>query len=689
MMFLAESSDSFSGPVVHKKSNLFGVAMNFRLSGACLVLSSLTVSVTPASAQSFNQFIGFGDSNIDSGYFLTHPIGHQALYSQSAAVGGGIPTTPGGPENSTLLASYFGLTAIPVGMPGGTNYAASGAENNANNNNNSAAPSTVSQINTYLAANGGAANPNALYLINSGGNDLSYSNNRVMAGTFTAAQQKAYNQQAARDLAAGVTQLAAAGAKYIVVSDGVGGNAGPITSGRINMTNTVYANLVANGVNFIPADNLGMQQIVLHNPAMFGLTSVSNADAPGGAACVNNLGPGQTSYALYCTTLRTPNAAQTSYWADDEHLSAAGQKIEADYNYSLIVAPTEISYLAEAPVKIRAAVVDNIQNQIAISQHQRRDGTYNVWIGGDVSHLAMNSSFPGFPSDPGTPAGGSIGVDYAFGSGWLVGAAFAASTTSQSFSLGGNFRYDDYAASLYGAYRGNSIWANIVGSYGAMHYDVNRIVPIGISTQSNTGSTNGNDPSLAMELGYNFHAPLGASTPAPSMYAKAPAPAPALITHGPVVGILLQQVHVNGYTETDQFAAVGGFTALRFGDQTRNSAVTELGYQASTDVGIWHPFAKLAWNHELASTNRSVTAFVTSFAAVGIVAPGFSMPAALLGKDWASGTLGLSAAIGHGATGFATFNAQMAQGNATFYGGQLGVNVAINAPPELPVKARF
>ena len=61
--------------------------MNFRLSGACLVLSSLTVSVTPASAQSFNQFIGFGDSNIDSGYFLTHPIRHQALYSQSAAVG--------------------------------------------------------------------------------------------------------------------------------------------------------------------------------------------------------------------------------------------------------------------------------------------------------------------------------------------------------------------------------------------------------------------------------------------------------------------------------------------------------------------------------------------------------------------------------------------------------------------------
>jgi outer membrane lipase/esterase len=653
--------------------------------GSILALSTL------AHAQSFNQFVGFGDSNIDSGYFLTHPISgnpaKEALYQQSAAVGGGIPTTPGGPMNSTLLASYFGLTATPVGMPGGTNYAASGANNN-NNLSASSAPSTVSQINSYLASNGGAANPNALYLINSGGNDLGYSLAQFNAGNFTAAQQRAYNQQAAMDLAAGVTKLASAGAKYIIVSDGVGGNTNPITSGRVNMFNTVYLTLASNGVNFIPADNFGMQQIVLRNGAMFGFTSVSNADAPGGSACVNN-SPGSTSYALICTHLRAPNAAQTSYWADDEHLSAAAQKIEADYNYALIIAPTEISYLAEAPVKMRAAIVDAIQNQIQISQNHRREGTYNVWVGGELSRLSAKSGQIGVPDDPGYPAGGSIGVDYAFGARWLIGGAFSAGTTKQSFSLGGDFRYDDYAASIYAAYRGDSIWANIVGSYGVMHYDVNRVVPIGITTQSNLGSTRGNDPSLAMEFGYNFRTPIGGLADVPSMYTKAAPAAPLQITHGPVVGLLLQRIHVSGYTETDQFASVGGFTALGFGYQTRDSAVSEFGYQTSMDYGIWHPFAKITWNHELASTNRAVTAFVTSFAAEGIVAPGYSMPGVVLGKDWASGTLGLSAAVGHGATAFATVNVQMGQSNATFYGGQVGINVAINAPSEMPVKSRF
>jgi outer membrane lipase/esterase len=657
------------------------------------LLTSVLILPTIAQAQSFNQFIGFGDSNIDSGYFLTHPFGNPAqkvLYANSVAVGGGIPTTPGGPENSQLLAGHFGLTAIPVGMPGGTNYAASGAENNANNNNNSAAPSTVSQINTYLTSNGGVANPGALYLINSGGNDLAFSANQVALGNFTPAQQKAYNQQSALDLAAGITKLASAGAKYIVVSDGVGGNVGPITTPRINTTNTVYATLAANGVNFIPADNLGMQQIVLHNPAMFGFTSILNTNAPGGAACVNPNPAivGNTSWALFCTTLRSPNAAQTSYWADDEHLSAGAQKIEADYNYALVVAPSEISYLAEAAVKTRAVVVDTIQNQIAISQKGRAAGTYNVWVGGDVAHLAMNSGVPGFPNDPGTPVSGTFGLDYSLGSGWLLGAAFSAATTSQSFSLGGNFNMTEYAASLYAAFRGGPLWANIIGTYGQSHYDTNRIVPVGITNQSNTGRTDGTNPSLAMEIGYNFQTPVGGLTSQAPISVKAP-PLPVYITHGPVAGILMQRIHVNGFNETDQFAAAGGFTELGFGDQTRNSAVSELGYQASMDYGIWHPFAKLAWNHELASTNRNVTAFVISFAAAGIVAPGFSMPAVLLGKDWGSATLGLSTAIGHGATAYATLNSQISQNNATVYGGQIGVNIALNAPPALPVKARY
>lgn len=73
-------------------------------------------------ASSFNKFIGFGDSVIDSGYFFTHIISAnatlEAQYKASVAAGGGIPTSLGGKMNSVLLAADYGLTAIPVGEPG-------------------------------------------------------------------------------------------------------------------------------------------------------------------------------------------------------------------------------------------------------------------------------------------------------------------------------------------------------------------------------------------------------------------------------------------------------------------------------------------------------------------------------------------------------------------------------------------
>jgi hypothetical protein len=55
----------------------------------------------------FSEFLGFGDSNIDSGYFFTHPISNNATllaqYHASMAVGGGIPTSLGG----AMVPSYW------------------------------------------------------------------------------------------------------------------------------------------------------------------------------------------------------------------------------------------------------------------------------------------------------------------------------------------------------------------------------------------------------------------------------------------------------------------------------------------------------------------------------------------------------------------------------------------------------
>jgi outer membrane lipase/esterase len=274
------------------------------------------------------------------------------------------------------------------------------------------------------------------------------------------------------------------------------------------------------------------------------------------------------------------------------------------------------------------------------------------------------------------PGMATLGVDYLSPVDWLIGGALSAGTTTQSFSLGGNFRQNEYAVSAYAAYLGGPLWIDMIATYGGLRYDVDRIVPIGITTVANTGSTSGSNASFAAEIGWNFTSGIGRAGPA--LPQKAP-PAPAfVITHGPVAGVLLQRIYVNGFAESDPFStdASNGFTALSYAGQLRNSAVTELGYQASTTIGRWHPFAKLVWNHEFASTDRLVTATEPEIA----FAPSFAMPAVTFGKDWATGTLGSTAALAPGMTAYASFTGEIGQNKVTTYGGQIGVNVALNVP---------
>jgi outer membrane lipase/esterase len=656
--------------------------IHFAPAGALLIAAlSLPLGIAPASAQAFNQFIGFGDSTLDSGWYYTHPHDTnptlQALYDASRALGGGIPTTVGGPMNSQVLASAFGLTAIAVGQPGGTNYAAGGASNVTYTNYNTLAPNTVSQMATYLAGNGGVANPNALYMISSGGNDI---NQAICFGGVCPATATQMAQASAADLAAAIAQVHAAGGRYFVVAINYGaapGGTGASATAQTFKTynQALYADLAAAGVNFVPVSGKVIADAVGSDPALFGLTNVQPGSTVThqGGACVNPApgnGAGGTiasAWSPFCTTLVAPNAQQTFLFADNEHYSAAGQKIEADYAYSLLVAPSEISFLAEAPVVTRTAQVQSILNQIPVSQRQRAVGSYNAWVSGGVASLSLANSDPGFPSDPGQPAMVTLGVDYLAAPDWLVGLAVSGGTTTQSFSLGGNFTQNEVALSAYAAWVGGPLWLDMIATYGGLRDDVNRIVPIGIARISNTGSTNGSNASFAAEFGYDFATALPLTTPAA-----------LAVTHGPVVGVVLQRISVDGFAESDLFANDGsnGFTALSYGSQRRNSAVSELGYQASTTIGLWHPFAKLVWNHEFASTDRLVTASVPEIA----FAPPFSLPAVTFGKDWATATLGTTAALGAGVTAYASFSGELGQSNVVTYGGQLGLSVALDAP---------
>jgi phospholipase/lecithinase/hemolysin len=305
-------------------------------------------------AQTFNQVIVFGDSNVDSGFFklLSNPSGnvtYNSLWPSAVAAGAGAPTTNPAPVKSQVLAALFGLTANPANTPGGTNYATSGAKNvtinNAQTGGFTAAIPTVTQISNYLNANSGKANSQALYLIYSGSNDVSYATGGTGNGPFPANPQ-AYVTQAANQLATAVASLNAAGAKIIVVANldysfGVAN----VMQLRLLYTQTLWNQLTTLGVPFLKGDANAARLAIAANPAKYGFTFVDNA--AGHVACTEPNGV-TTAWALLCSsnpaapsTLTSPNAAQTDLFADDQHYATAGQSLLGNYFYRLIVPYTD------------------------------------------------------------------------------------------------------------------------------------------------------------------------------------------------------------------------------------------------------------------------------------------------------------------------------------------------------------
>jgi outer membrane lipase/esterase len=424
-----------------------------------LLLSAFAMTIGSASAysQDFSQAIVFGDSSVDSGWWQgavagqcdgagtpctpaqTNTQKNQKIANAIAAGSNGAPVGSSDLMNSQLLAGYFGLSADPANRPGGTNYAISGATNSdaadqGNANQNKSLPSTVEQIGNHLAANGGTANSFALYLISSGGNDISY----IRDEPGTGATRRAFLDAQADTLIEGIETLSDAGARYFVV-DSNHGPGGPGTLGEY-YTQQLWTGLAAAGINFVAADISAMVRGVQANPTRFGFTAatvnpgVVSGGTSTGSACVIHSGAGGPTggWGQWCVNTTVPtsqyaylasaDAQQTYFYSDDQHFSTAGQKIEADYVYSLIVAPSQISMLMESAVQARAGVVSGIQRQIEASQARQGGGAFNAWVSGDIADLQADSA-PGFPGADSQPRILSGGLSYRVAPGLLVGAA--------------------------------------------------------------------------------------------------------------------------------------------------------------------------------------------------------------------------------------------------------------------------
>ncbi len=626
-----------------------------------LAILGFTASSGEARNTGFNQYVGFGDSTLDSGYFRYNTTGSRefdklvALAVSGGASGGFVG--PGVP-NAVILAGKFGLPGGAIGG-GGFNYANGGAfsaQLQAPDGTLLSGVTAVTNVSSnqqmlnYLASVGGAANPNALYVLKTGDNDLQFL--RAMTPAWVAANPNFLPNLAAAE-AVNVATLQAAGARTIMVPNsynsavfaGLGGNIAPENAAAY-ANSQLYGNLrwqalTAAGVRFVPADIDSLMRFVVRNPAQFGFTPASVLSA-------NTLSP-QLSPLLVSWAEVTPEQMQSNLFigANGVHFTTAGQQIEADYENSLLTAPSQMSLLAEAPVQGGLARAATIQGQIDLSGQHRGPGGVNVWAGAGASALNFKNA-SGFPDASGTPFAGSVGADYQFGCGLILGAAFTAGTQSQQFSRnGGHFDQTDQSFSLYGAYKAGPVWGNVVGSYDLYQDKIVRPVTLGLFSDENTADTTAQSLALALRAG-------GDITLGP-------------VTTGPVVGLVLQRVRLKGFTES----GVSGVTALSFGEQLRDSVVSQLGWRVLANVGNWQPFVEAKWNHEFADENRMVRASITT----AVAAP-YAIAAAPITTDWATGSIGASYKISErwmvrGAASAMALNPQVVS-----YGGEVGVSLS-------------
>ncbi|KAA0581371.1 autotransporter domain-containing protein [Azospirillum sp. B21] len=601
---------------------------------AALATCLTALAAVPISAADYSSTIFFGDSLTDSGAF------------QPLLPFGGKFTTNPGPVWAESLAGALGTTAVTA-VRGGTDYAVGGARVNTSvgvpaTGPTALAPSVATQISGYLASTGGRADPNALYTVWGGAND-------ILASLSNPATAQATVTQAASDLVTQVARLRAAGARTILVptvpdigSTPFGQAQGAAAAGQISQLVGGYNQLVtlglANaGVSVIPIDTYSLLRAAVANPASFGFTNVT------GTACT-------TSSSLLCTsaTLVAPNAAESYLFADGVHPTTAGHRAVSDFVLNALTAPGNVAQLAESPLRTRDRVTATILAQAATSLWSRKPGETGAWISGGAGRLTSDhTGDPGAGGQAevrGTPLSVSVGIDKRFGENLLLGVAGTLSHYRGSFSTGGDYKQRDYVLSGYGVYRMGGAFVNGVGSFGFTDYDLRRGVTINGTDHSTGGNTEGINASIGVEGGYDFT--MGG------------------LTHGPVLGLRYQHVEVEGFGED---SSLFGFT---YRSQTRNSLVGSVGYQAAYDFGSVLPYAKVTLNREFKDDQRSITVESRSISTLA-----YEVAVAKPDRSYVDLTAGASFRLAASVTGTLGLNARLGDEDRRDYGGFIGLNV--------------
>lgn len=580
---------------------------------AAAIGATAAMTAPAASAAQFTGVIIFGDSLSDGGYFR-RGLGLPAAIGRF--------TTNPGLTAAEILAQRYGYTTAPSNVTGGTNYAQGGARvalSPGITPTGLAERPMRAQITEYLTANGGRADPGALYSLWAGANDIFVNLTLVQNGLISAADLPNVISAAGSAMVGEVGRLRAAGARYIIVYTVPNVGATPqfrgtplvstVTQLSAGYNTALFTTLKGAGLDVIPVDTFTLLNEIQADFARYGFTNIT------GTAC--NLAATNGS-SLFCSPAAyvTPNANQTYLFADGVHPTSAAHSIVADFTQALIEAPANMGLMAETGLRMRDSHLRTLDK--GLSSALRGE------IGGVTAFAALDGGKYDYSATPlaqGTNndlRSYTVGASFRASESVAVGVALGKTEADATFT-GNVGKYDASDTQISAFFTGGAgnFYLRGKGTIGNSKYEgIRRNVVLGPVTRVASGNTGGANFSTQVDAGYNLK--LGAARIAP------------------FVGFTTQNVEVNSFYEDG-----AGSANLQFQKQKRSSRVSSFGVAAAADLGMFTPYVRVSMEKEHNNDERMVTA--TAYTFITQTNPSYSIPTVKGDDSWGTFVIGANA----------------------------------------------
>jgi outer membrane lipase/esterase len=555
---------------------------HFFLKRSAVFAGLMIGALASANANEYSNIFMFGDSLSDAGAYAPLVGANSRFTTNPGTVWAeNLGARYGRPVSTAYAASLTGFALNSTG----NDFAIGGARANATPGYltgplvplAAALPPVSAQISGFLAR--GPADANALYSVWAGANDIFTQMDAVGAGRSIPSAFAA-TATAANDLVAQIARLQSAGGHHLIVINvpdigatpfGVSG--GPALSALASGLTTAYNTALAAGLagkNLLYFDGVKLFGAILANPLAYGF---SNTQIP---AC-------GTKASLGCV----PGAAAVgALFADGVHPSSAAHQVISDWVYASLEASGRMGVLSMLPLGRSGAQSRSVDSRVQEFQNFGYQGQ-GFFVTGDYSS-AKSDAGSNLPSTDGNSSNFLLGYEKAFSDALFAGLTLGYGRTP--FDLGnslGTVKLDAWALAAFASHKSGNFYANAQASYSWLDFESRRSVALGPFNSSERGDTAGRQFGVKGQVGYN----LGSGK----------------VVHGPLAALAWERVTVDGFSEKS-----ASVTAMSFGDQTRESLRSRLGWQIAADdtwAGVHvRPYAQLTYDYEHQKDERSYSA---------------------------------------------------------------------------------